>query len=83
MAWPMRPNADDAERRVMHVDPEELVVLPALPVSGAQPALGFGHAPRSGHEQRPGHVCGRIVEHARRIGREDAPLAAGARSMLL
>ena len=70
-------HADDAERRVVHVDAQELVVLPTLPVPGPQPALGFGHAPRSGHEQRPGHVCGGIVEHARRIRREDSALSAG------
>ena len=70
-------HADDAERRVVHVDAEELIVLPTLPASGPKPALGFGYAPRSGHEQRPGHVRGRVVEYARRIGREDASLGAG------
>src|SRR5882672_2148848 len=70
------PHADDAEGRMVDVDAEKLVVLPALPVPRAQPALGLGDAPGRGHEQYPGGVRGGLVQHAGGIGRDDASLAA-------
>jgi hypothetical protein len=45
---------------------------------GAQPALGGGQAPRTGHQQRPGQIGGGVVQHTRRVGRHHAGVRAGS-----
>ncbi len=63
---------------MVHVLAQEPVVLPALdPVAATHPAFRLGDAPRRRHHHRPGRVRGGVVEHFRRVGGENTPLAAG------
>ena len=56
----------DAERRVVHVAPEEHRRCPATELAGANEALGFAESPRGREQQREDAVRGRLVQDARR-----------------
>ena len=70
-------HAEDAKGAAMDIGTQKLIPGPAIPVAGAQPALGHADAPRSSHQQRPAHIGGRFGQDIGRIGDQHAAGAAG------
>ena len=46
-------------------------------VAAADQPLAFANAPRDAEDQRPGQIGGRVGQHVRRVGHDDAALARG------
>ena len=63
------PKAEDAQRGVMDVGPEQQHRAPRLPAVLADVVVALGDAPRGGHQQGKGGVGGRLGQHARRYCR--------------
>ena len=68
---------DDAERRAVHVDAEEVADVEPGPASGAEVGLGVGRAPARGEDQEEREVGGGLVEHPGRVAHRDAELRGG------
>jgi hypothetical protein len=53
-----------------------LIQIPAFPVARPSQRVTFTEPPRHRHEQGPGKVRGRLVEHSRRVGCNNSALGA-------
>ena len=71
------PEADDAQRGVVDVRPEQQQRSPGQPAARANVVVALGQPPGRGHQQRPGEVGRRLGQHARRIADRDAAARAG------
>ena len=69
---PNAAHAQNAQCAAMYVRAGKHVVTPAVPQTGAQKSLAFGHAPGGGHEQCEAKIGGGLGQHVGRVGRLDA-----------
>ena len=65
-------HAQNAQGAAMHVAAQQCVVTPFGPVAVAQPALGLGHAARSGQQQGKAEIGRGFGQHVRCVGGQHA-----------
>ena len=68
---------DDADGRAAELDAAVGGRVPALPVAGAQVALGVPQVPGSGEGQRQGELGGRLGEDVGGVGDDQPPRPSG------
>ena len=74
-AWPIRPKPTMPSCLPRSSRAEHEVERPPLPAAAPNQPIAFGDAPRDAEDQRPGEIGGRLGQHVRRVGDDDAALA--------
>jgi hypothetical protein len=71
------PHADDPEPPAPHVEAPELLRPPPLPLPGPEQPFSLAEPARRGEHEHEGDVGGGLVEDARGVRDDDAPLSGG------